>query len=534
MIVLEDKKLRRNFIFINSLRIAVLSALLFIAVFLLLFEAPFPAVPIIISLSAALVLSILNIFLFKRLNYRIAVYLQLFADITLITIIVYFSQAFRSPFYFLYILPIIVSSIFLTRRDTIYIASFSFIIFGVMSNLTYLGVIPFYPEITDADIPLGHFIYNLTLSFIAFSTVALLSSYYFEKIRKTDAELKHVQDNLRDMILLNNTVMEKMENGFVTSDSRGVIISYNEKAKSMLKLSSKSNIANLLSAKTGSPGIEEIFTSNKKTRNYFEITSENLTLGISVSMIENIYSFARLFVFIITDLTERRAIEEKLKKKERFALIGEMSGGIAHEIRNPLASISGSVQFLQKELQLENQEHKNLMGIIIKESGRLSQSIEDFLSFTKTSPLQKTDIDLSLVVEEITDLVVLNHKEVTLVKKYHPGYIIHADIKNMKQLLWNLVNNSVKAVNGRGTIEINIYQKEDDVYLSVTDNGVGIAPDQLPKIFTPFYSKFSSGIGLGMAMVKRIIDEHGFQIKISSQKDIGTEVTVCFKKQQKS
>jgi len=229
LIVLEDKKIRRNFIFINSLRIAVLSALLFIAIFLLLFEVPFPAVPIIISLMGAFIFSISNFFIYQRLNYRIAVYLQLSVDIILITILVYFSQAFRSPFYFLYILPIIVASIFLTRRDTIYIASFSFIIFGVMSNLTYLEVIPFYPEIPDADIPLGHVIYNLTMSFIAFSVVALLSSFYFDKIRRTDAELKSVQENLRDMILLNNTVMEKMENGFVTSDSKGMIISYNEK-----------------------------------------------------------------------------------------------------------------------------------------------------------------------------------------------------------------------------------------------------------------------------------------------------------------
>jgi signal transduction histidine kinase len=210
-----------------------------------------------------------------------------------------------------------------------------------------------------------------------------------------------------------------------------------------------------------------------------------------------------------------------------------MAAGIAHEIRNPLASISGSVQFLQKELHPGNEEHKNLMDIIIKESGRLSQSIEEFLSFTTTTPLQKTGIDLSALVEEITDLVALNYKNVVLVKKYHPGYFIRADAKYMKQLLWNLVNNAVKAVNGQGTIEINIYRNEEDVYLSITDNGIGIEASELSKIFTPFYSRFSSGIGLGMALVKRIIDDHNFEIKINSQKNIGTEVTVCFRNQQK-
>jgi two-component system sensor histidine kinase PilS (NtrC family) len=455
----------------------------------------------------------------------------LFADITLITILVYFSEAFRSPFYFLYILPIIVSALFLSRKDTIYIASFSFIIFGVMSNLTYLGIIPFYPESSVKDIPLGQFIYNLAMSFIAFSTVAILSSYYFEKIRKTNAALKHVQENLRDVILLNNTVMEKMDNGFITSDLKGVIISYNEKAKSMLKLNSKSNIFELLSVRNGAPKIEDLLLSTFKSKNYFEIGLNELTLGVSISLVENIYSFEQVLVFIVTDLTEKRAIEEQLRIKEHFALIGEMSAGIAHEIRNPLASISGSVQFLRKEMALENEEYKNLMDIIIKESQRLSQSIEDFLDFTKIVPLEKSAIDLSALIEEVTDLVALNYKEVTLVKKYHPGYMIHADIKKMKQLLWNLVNNAVKAVNGRGTIEINIYRRNEDICLSITDNGIGIESGEVQKIFTPFYSKFSSGIGLGMTLVKRITDEHNFEIKINSQKNIGTEVTVCFKKQ---
>jgi len=526
LITLEDKKVKRRFIFLNSIRIAVLSALLFITIFLLLFETPFPVIPIIISLIAAFFLSLLHFPLFKRLPYRIAVYLQLAGDIILITILVYFSESLRSPFYFLYILPIIVSALFLTRKDTIYIASFSFIIFGILSNLIYLRVIPFYPPDTEMDISLGSFIYNMTMSFIAFSTMAILSSYYFDKIRKADAELRHVQDSLRDMVLLNNTVMEKMENGFITGSANGNIISYNEKAKMMLGLHNQSNIFDLLFGHSAGYRIEKIVRTHSS--DYFEKVINDLTLGISVSVVENIYTFDRLFVFIITDLTERRKIEEELRNKEHLALIGEMSAGIAHEIRNPLASISGSVQFLQKELKLENEEYRNLMGIIIKESSRLSQSIEDFLSFTKTTPLERTEIDLCAMIEEVTELVALNHQEIKLIKKYSRGYRIFADKKRINQLLWNLLNNAVKAVHGRGTIEINIYQKNADVYLSIADDGIGIDKEDLPRIFTPFYSKFTSGIGLGMAMVKRIIDDHHFRIRIDSQKGIGTEVSICF------
>jgi two-component system sensor histidine kinase PilS (NtrC family) len=527
LIFLEDKKIRRTFVLVNSIRIAVLSALLFIAIFLLLFDVPFPAVPIIIALVAAFLFGLLNFPLFKRLQYRFAIYLQLLVDITLITVLVYFSETFRSPFYFLYILPIMISSLFLTRRDTIYIASFSFIVFGILSNLVYLEVIPFYPDSADVEISLGNFIYNLTMSFIAFSIVAILSSFFFDRIRRADAELKHVQDSLRDMVLLNNTVMEKMENGFVTSDANGMIISYNQRARTMLGLGSKSNIFDLLSAAPGVQIGEKLSLPGGKS--YFEIEIHRLVLGVSVSVIENIYSFDKLFVFIITDLSEKRAIEAKLRQKEHLALIGEMSAGIAHEIRNPLASISGSVQFLRKELKLDKEEYQNLMNIIIKESERLSQSIEDFLDFTKTVPLEKNDMDLVSLVEEVTDLITVNYKGITVVKKYSPGYVIHADMKKMKQLLWNLINNAVKAVSGKGTIEINVYRKGGTICLSITDDGVGIDSAELTKIYTPFYSKFTSGIGLGMALVKRIIDEHNFQITVNSQKNIGTEVIVCFK-----
>lgn len=527
MIVLEDKKTRRNFLFINSIRIAVLSALLFISIFLLLFDIPFPVAPIIFSLLLAFLLSLLHFPLFKRFPYRVAVYVQLIGDITLITILVYFSQSFRSPFYFLYILPIIVSSVFLSRKDTIYVASFSFIVFGVLSNLIYLEIIPFYPENAAVEISLGNFVYNMAMSFFAFASVGFLSSYYFDRLRKTDAELKHVQENLRDVILMNNTVMEKMENGFITSDSNGIIISYNEKAKVMLKINSNSNIFDLLFSKFDSNEIRRISQSNSK--NYFEIESHDLILGVTISIIEKIYSFDKLFVFIVTDLTEKRSIEEKLRKKEHLALIGEMSAGIAHEIRNPLASISGSVQFLSKELKLDNDEYKNLMDIIVRESNRLSHSVEDFLEFTKIVPLEKTALDISEIIDEIVELVSRNNKNLTIVRKFSFGYIIQADLKKMKQLFWNLITNAVKAVNGQGIIEINIYREGDDIFLSIADDGIGIDKAELSRIFTPFFSKFSSGIGLGMALVKRIVDEHNFEITVHSQKDIGTEVIICFK-----
>jgi two-component system sensor histidine kinase PilS (NtrC family) len=438
---------------------------------------------------------------------------------------VYFTGGIVSPFYFFYILPIIISAVFLKKRDTLYIATFSFIIFGILSDLMYLNVIPFYSEIYSPNISLSTFIYNLLMSFIAFSTVALFSSFYFDKIKKTDEELKNIQENLKDLVMINNIVMEKMENGFITCDAHGKIISYNETAKKLLHLNSKSNIFEILLSRHDIEELDKIYSSGKKY--YFEKIVNKLILGISVSFIEKIYSFDKIFVIIITDLTEKKKIEEELGKKERFALIGEMAAGIAHEIRNPLASISGSVQFLKKKLDLEK-ESKNLMDIIVTESDRLSRSIEDFLDFTKVTPLKESKFDLSVVTDEVIELAKANTNKIKFVKKYNKNNMINGDIERIKQLIWNLVTNSVKSINDKGIIELNIYKQNSSIALSIKDNGVGMDKTEIEKIYTPFYSKFTSGIGLGMAIVRRIIEEHGYHIKLNSEKNIGTEVIVNF------
>jgi len=538
LIFLEEKEIRQKFVFLNSIRIAVLFILIIASIFIsfLVEKPPFSFVPIFASLTAAIILSIFYFSLFKWANYRIVLYFQFIVDIGLISIIVYYTGGVTSPFYFLYIFPIIVCSIFLTRKDTIYIATFAYIVFGILSDLIYLKIVPYYPIGPYTDITLNVFIYNMVMSFIAFSSIALLSSYYFERMRKTGAELKNARENLKDLMLLNNTVLEKIENGFIICDTNGVIISYNEKSKDLLKLDSKSNILDILSVKSSyNVSVSDsdsylVGGSPLGKKYYFEIEINDRVLGVSHSIIEKIYSYDEVYVFIITDLTEKREIEKKLKQKEHFALIGEMSAGIAHEIRNPLASISGSVQFLNKELKLET-EFRNLMDIIVKESTRLSHSINVFLDYARSTPLKKTEFDLSRIIDDVAELVSLNHPEIKVVKKYSEGNIINADVKRINQVVWNLINNSVKALNNKGIIEVNIYKKSDIIYLSVKDNGVGIEGGDMSKIFTPFYSRFASGIGLGMSIVKRIIDEHNFEINIKSEKNIGTEVIICFRKE---
>jgi two-component system sensor histidine kinase PilS (NtrC family) len=528
LIAVEDQKLHKNLVFLNSIRIAILSALALVSgILLLFFKAPGSLLAILILLLAAIGVGILFFPLARVLRPPTLVYVELAFDILLVTLLVYLSGGVVSPFYFLYILPIIVASIFLSRRDAVIIATVSFIAFGALSDLLYLKVIPYYPDFEVVEVSLGTFIYNLLMGFIAFASVSVFASYYFERMRRTGEQLRDIQENLQDMILLNNSVMEKMENGFVTADTQGRIISYNPKAAQFLNLRQDSNLFDLLLPGQEPAEIRRIWQDN--TSYYFEKNLRGFSLGVTLSSIEKVSSFERLLVFLITDLSAIKEIEGRLREKEHLALIGEMAAGIAHEIRNPLASISGSVQFLRRELALEP-ELRNLMDIIVKESNRLSAFIEEFLNFSSQAPLEKSDFDLAGVVDDVTAMSARTLKEVRFIKKYNAGVMVRADAKRIKQLVWNLMNNAVKALKGRGEVEVSILQEPGEVRLSIRDYGVGMDREELEKIFLPFYSRFAFGIGLGMNIVKRIVDEHGFTIDIRSEKNQGTEVVVCFKK----
>lgn len=521
----EDIELQRKSFLINSIRISILFVLLFVAVILFLFKLPFEIFPIFIFLSISMFISFSHFFLFKKLKLRLSIYLQIISDIIIISILVYFTGGTNSPFYFLYFIPIMISAIFLTKIDTLYTATLSYITYGVLSDLMYLKIIKPFPGLFLSEISKESFIYNIIVGLIAFTFFAIISSFYFEKIKKKDIELKGIKENFEDLIMLNNTVLERMESGFLVCDTSGNVISLNEKARTLLSLKKNSNIFKLLKIKNE----KEIWEHVKKTDNRYliELERSRYILEISVSSLEDIYSFKRIYVLLIVDLTNKRKIEESLKKKEHLALIGEMSAGIAHEIRNPLASISGSIQFIRNEIKLDK-DMKNLMDIVVKESQRLSDSIEEFLQFAKTPPIKKSEFNLVKILEEVIEIITKNNNDLVIRKRYNEDILVKADERRIKQVLFNILNNSIKATRKNGILEINIYKKGDDVFLSIKDNGIGMKKNEIDKIFFPFYTKFTSGIGLGMSLVKRIIDEHDFKINVSSEVGIGTEVVICF------
>lgn len=515
------KRIDQGLIYINIIRLTLYTLFLIVSLALYISQENKKIWLVLIGvISLSLIWILFHKWIFTHSSTRTALYSFLIIDICMITLLVYISGGIVSPLYFLYLFPIIVSASFMERRDTVVIASLSFILFGSLSDLIYLNIIPSFASERSA-IPFSGFIYNLTMAFFSFLVVAVLSSYYFQRIHLAKKELDNAVANLKDLLELNSTLLDQIEDGFFTADGNRKIISYNRKAKALFNIE-----------ETRKPIQDLLQTAMKRlppqeNNIYFEYEAQNRSLGVSINRLRNVYSLVELFIFVIHDLTEKRIIEKELREKEHMALIGEISAGMAHELRNPLASISGSVQYIQKRLKMDD-DTANLMQIIVTETQRLSKSIEDFLLFSREKPLQRTPFNLTELLDEMVQITEIANQGKVEIRKEYPRRTVwlNADYEKIRQLLQNLLSNSVKAIEKTGSVAISLDRRKGRLRLAVKDRGIGMDSENLREIFTPFYSKFSKGIGLGMAIVKKIVDEHQYEIEILSERAKGTEVII--------
>jgi len=234
-------------------------------------------------------------------------------------------------------------------------------------------------------------------------------------------------------------------------------------------------------------------------------------------------------LILFQDLTEVKKLERRARFSEQLAAVGELAAGIAHEIRNPLASISGSVQVLSSELAIGPAE-KRLMEIIVSESQRLSRIIEEFLRFVRPQERQVAAFDVGGTIMEVMDLFRLSDEvsdaHEILVEVSPPSSMLSGDRDQIRQIIYNVAKNAVRAMSAGG--RLTVAGREEEAWYSIRfiDTGHGMNPDQLTRLFTPFSTAFDGGTGLGMAIVRRIVQDHGGAIDEASRPGEGTTVTV--------
>ena len=486
-------------------------------------------------------LSILYLLLLGKAGRSVLfVYFQLLGDTALVTGLVFYTGGIASPFSFLYLLTIITAVIMLYRRGGFILASASGIAYGALVDLQYLGLLPAGGAVA-AQVPsiYSHY-YSIFLHFFAFYVVAFLVSYLAENLKRTGSILEEQRGHLADLQVFNELVLDSMSSGLITLDLEGRITKVNDVALRLTGYGEQElmgrDILNLMGQPRRYLGlIHRKLTRRRLYRFDLKVTRRDgvvIPVGVSTSLLCDKEGTALGYIIIFQDLTEMRKLEEDLRTRDRLAVVGEMAADVVHEIRNPLASISGSVQMLSADAA-GGEEHRHLLAIIQRESARLDRSIQEFLSFARPAPLVLQEVNLSAMVRDTA--ILLGNSEELL-----PGHRIEVDLPDndislradgdrLRQVVWNLSRNALRAMADGGQLTIRLGLPGDDrLTLEFTDEGHGFLEDSRRKVFRPFSGKFRRGTGLGLAIVYRIVQAHGGRITIGNRAEGGARVRVTF------
>jgi len=479
-------------------------------------------------------------------------FVQHIVDILLITLLVYLTGGIESFFVILYIFSIISGSIILYKRGAYIIASISGIAYGTFLDLEYYGIIPpLYDSLSSGyHYSSSYVLYRILVYVVAFFIVAFLSSHLAEELRRKRRELIKKQDDYEKLEAFNRDIVQSLDSGLLTIDSHGKITSCNKTAQRILGLDSHEMEQNHIQQLF--PDIDEtLFTMEDNSpkvnpyqryeTTFGDKTGKTLFLGFSVSPLRDNNDRVTGKTFIFQDITTFKEMEEQINRSDRMATIGQFAAGIAHEIRNPLTSLSGSIQVLKGELNLRG-TNRHLMDIILRESERLNNLITDFLLFAQPSKINKEKMNIGQVIDETLELFKNSpghNRAIKIVKYLKDEIFVLGDQYQLKQLFWNLFINAAQIMPNGGELRVKLETvnadgatgrlqgaKQKDMTpfakISVSDTGNGINPDEKEKIFEPFFTTKEGGTGLGLAIVHRIVENHDGFISVNSQLNKGT------------
>ena len=470
-------------------------------------------------------------------NVSFFAYLQIAGDIFLVTFLVYLTGGIDSGFSPLYHLTIISASIILYRRGVYLAASLASILYGGMLDMQYYNVLFF---VRSMNFSAMQVLYLVFINILSFYTIALLSGYLSERLRKTRQELREKSMDFNDLRALQEHILKSIGSGILTMDLEGHVTSWNPAAE-LITGYRYAEIRDRLQDVFGN-SIKGLYAppENSKEKPFrfdgqiIKKDGNTAILGMATSLLKDEKDDVRGIILIFQDITKMVHMEEQVRRQERLATVGSLAAGIAHEIRNPLASLSGSIQVLQGELDLKG-DNKHLMDIVVRETDRLNAIITDFLEYARPKNTQNDQIVLSSVIDE-TIILLKNSKEfvdgIRINCNIDRMIAMRGDARRMRQVFWNLLINSCQAMpdGGEMTINANPFFHDDSgsawCEIVITDAGQGIAPEHLAKIFDPFFTTKIGGTGLGLAIAYRIVEDHGGTIAVEAEKGKGTKFRI--------
>ena len=448
--------------------------------------------------------------------FTLFAYTQISIDVVSEVFLIYLTGGLESWFPFILLLSIISASIVLNRRASYYAASLSSVLYGLIINLQFYNLLP---GLTESVFIAKDYLYNVFANVLAFYLVAFLSGYLSERLHDVTQTLYERDSDLKNLRALSRDIIESMPSGVFTSDLNGGIITFNDSAQRITGKTSTEVIGK--TPKNILPFLKDvnIRESGKRTEGEIQNKSRIIHIGIRFSTLKNSAGVPTGIIGVFQDLTELKAMEAEIERKKKWAFIGELSALIAHELRNPLASLKSSVEML-REKKVSGQQADHLMDIALSEMDRLNGIVTDFLLYAKPRQLVKSSFDLHQSLGNVITLLrsLKTEKENVKISKDLKGKLfITGDSKQLQQVLWNLGVNAVEAVSGSGEVIISTEKKNNTLEIRFTDTGGGISRENIDKIFYPFFTTKDNGTGLGLAIAQRVTEEHGGKITVESR-----------------
>ena len=462
--------------------------------------------------------------------------LQFALDIILVSWLNWTTDVIHSPYIALYIVIIAASSLFLGPRDAI-VTSLGCAVAFTASALAVLAGYGTHSSRELMEIGTSQTAQTVGLFDLAFLVVGLLSARLAERQSRSDVRLIAATQSLANLRALHERIVESIRSGVVTTDLEGRIYTFNAAAEEITGYKQQDVRGQDASIFFGEikeiiAGSLEIHSTQSSPR--FEadcLTADGLRLrlGFTISPLSSEGGDTTGTVITFQDLTHIRALEETSRRQDRLAAIGRMAASIAHEIRNPLAAMRGSIQMLRADMSSDSSQTE-LMEIILRESDRLNRIISDFLSYARPRSIIQTKVNLGELLQQ-TFMLLRHSAEINQAHRIEEQVpakpaLINADAEQLQQVFWNLSRNALQAMPAGGTLRATVHENSGDrLRISFSDTGRGMAPEQVEHLFEPF-SSTTGGTGLGLSIVYQIIRDHGGTINVRSRQGHGTTITI--------
>lgn len=433
---------------------------------------------------------------------------QIAFDLVLAASVVLVSGGTESPFTVLFLLAIVGASVLLGVSGAR--------IAAVGSALAYLGVLGF--QLNQGRVLAGPLVLNASTQLLGQLLIALLSGYVAEQLSRAGGRLSDRERDLRRLTELQNRIVGAMPSGLVTCEASGRVTYVNPAARTMLGLSSEDKGHSIDEVM---PGVLALKPGRRAELSVRTPRGER-TLGLSVTQLDD-ESHSSLIVF--QDLTELRRLESELHRLDRLADLGRMSAQLAHEVRNPLASMRGAAQLLAEDLS--QTPHERLARLIVTEADRLSGLVEGYLRLARPPPAELTTRRIDLLAAETLEMLRADPAVRSAgIEESLEEVTARVDVDQMKQVVINLVRNAVAAAGPEGRVRVKVGPDGGGARLDVWDSAGSISAEDLPRLFEPFFTRRTGGTGLGLSTVKAIVYAHGGTIDVTSSPATGTTFSV--------